>query len=314
VAARPAVEGPDELLDWLARDGPEIEYVRGQLLGELRAWGPAFAMEGGLLSYQVCPYHPAFDFEYWSPDNARAMLRHELGLLGMLTVPAPELWDAIQEWISYKNGPTVLTGRAPHRVHIDWTLAPADDPRALRMLLAGSSSSYQLHRIPDSCTTDDLQERKSPAGVPGVFALQPLFLADPWRWWAAALLTKGKPLFLPFGSWRSGLTAAKEAEQKRSLPAGRRDPRKDRVALSQVNKVRSQEAEARRCRLLTLARRLWPRVAAGAAGQVGRPAHRRRLGELLAAEIGVRPSERDLRWLLRSLHMDGGLAEDLSGK
>jgi hypothetical protein len=123
-----------------------------------------------------------------------------------------------------------------------------------------------------------------------------LLLLPPDQWPAYCRNTGGLPLFRAFGTWRRVLAGEDERAPEPPAP-----PSPGRRALDAHNHRKQAAALEEHARLLPLARALWPRVLEEAAtGRRGRPAHRRRLGQLLAAQ-GEAVSRRQLEALVAHL-------------
>src|SRR5580704_3882569 len=76
--------------------------------------------------------------------------------------------------------------------------------RRLRHVLR--SGAYPVGRLPLQVTRfAEGSYDASRNGIPGAFALQPLFLLDPGRWSAYALATRGGRTFDLYGTWRTTL-------------------------------------------------------------------------------------------------------------
>jgi hypothetical protein len=120
-------------------------------------------------------------------------------------------------------------------------------------------------------------------------------LYDAWQWWYYHVQTMHQPLYVPFGRWRQQL-----AKPSKPDPFARPPARK--LALLRGNQRRRKTAAVRTDNLLGLARPLWARIQAEAGPRRrGRPAHRKRLSELLLAEHGIEISAWQLRQVLAAL-------------
>ncbi len=136
-------------------------------------------------------------------------------------------------------------------------------------------------------------------GVPGVLALQPLYMFDNdgLRDYVAAMT--GIHLYDRFGSWR--VSKPVEPPNLANLQSRQHQASTHRQ-LQSHNDQRQQEAADKRVALLEVARTRWPQVQQQAQKkQRGRPAYRQVLAEMLQ-QHGVQASDRDVRWLLRMLN------------
>jgi hypothetical protein len=181
-----------------------------------------------------------------------------------------------------------------------WLPLPADNPAALRVALAGSSTRYAVSKLglpPGWFGAGDGSHK----GIPGALSWQPTFLFDDRMWFAYAEAVKGQPLYRPFGSWRESMASAAAVRSSTDRTFARAQAtRFGRASQQKGNRRRSREARDRRAELLAVARELWPQVVAETGRGRGRPAHRKRLAELLDGR-GVKVSRRDLDWLMQEV-------------
>jgi hypothetical protein len=103
------------------------------------------------------------------------------------------------------------------------------------------------------------------------------------------------PLHVPFGGWREQL-----AKPVKPDPFARPPARK--IALQRSNQRRKKTAAVKTDNLLELARPLWAQIHAEAGPRRrGRPAHRKRLRELLLAEHDIEVTAWQLQQVLAAL-------------
>jgi hypothetical protein len=177
----------------------------------------------------------------------------------------------------------------------------------LRLFLAGSTADYPVANL-DWHAGGLIEGRLAHNGVRGALALEPNFMMDEVQWWSYAEATRGLPLYVPFGTWRDGIGAAKSnrAKQRQTavlLPSpARRAADRRKEALKNANAQRKQLARQELDRLLEIARPLLPQALAEQSGRRGRPAYRARLKQLLAGQ-GCAVSDYRLKQLMRELNV-----------
>jgi hypothetical protein len=176
-----------------------------------------------------------------------------------------------------------------YAVGVEIDEAPADDPQALRRLLAGTPYRPGPNR---PVGQSNKLHHPSEQGLSGALRLVPWFLVDEskWdfggQWWSHYEATRGSRLFSAFGSWREGPSArGKEAAEARRL-----EPLK---AHNQWNRRR---ARRRREELLAEARDLYADLVERSVRKPGHKALRKAMtrNDCIA-------SERDARWLVKAL-------------
>jgi len=162
--------------------------------------------------------------------------------------------------------------------------------------LAGSSADYPVGNLEIHAGGKEGWHLSN--GVRGAFALQPHFMMDKVQWWSYAEATRGLPLYVPFGTWRTAIGKAKKTRS--ATLANRRKAYNQVRGLGIANANRRQTAKADLESLVEVARPLLKRALAECSGKRGRPAHRARLKDLLAQE-GYSVSDHQLKKLMSML-------------
>jgi hypothetical protein len=250
----------------------EVRLVRKFWLeGPLRHLIAACGIEGGIWSFLVEPYLNRRDYADGEPEY-----RFELNVIGATAKDGNHLRRPI------------VTLHDFYAVTVAIDEAPADDPQALRRLLAGTPYKPSPNRPVGH--SNELHH-SSEQGLSGALRLVPWFLVDEskWiggQWWSAYEATRDSRLFSAFGSWREGPSArGKEAAEAR-----RREPLK---AHNQWNRRR---ARRRREELLAEARGIFADLAERSVRKPGHAALR-----MAMTRNNCIVSERDARWLVKEL-------------
>ncbi|MCY2990908.1 MAG: hypothetical protein NTY19_23985 [Planctomycetota bacterium] len=267
-----------------------IYYVHDEIKKQLRDKIARLQLKGGILTYQLGPDRSS---------DERLGFSHRLGLLGEITFESQAAEDAYFGGMSPDEAQLYVCGRW---LRAEFIAVPTTTPQALRFLLAGSSVNYPVERLGYKCnlgSTATPERGVLHDGVPGVLALQPLYLLDDNRLHTYAAAMTGIHLYDRFGSWR--VSKPVEPPSLANLrPRQHRASRRRR--LQTHNDQRQQQAADKRAAQLEIARTLWPQVQQQAARQQrGRPPYRQVLTQLLQQQ-GVQASDRDVRWLLQMLN------------
>jgi len=269
----------------------DIDSVRRYFGEKLRALAAKLGIEGGLLTYQVGP--AIADVGEHLSEQVESF-RHQLNLLGEVEFRSDRhrqevytklgIGDPDANWIVMWQSREVCWT-------IDSVVMPADDPQTLRILLAGSAARYQPRFPVDVAGTRLFREKSVRDGIPGAFAMEPLFMLDRARWYDYMMATRGLRMYDTFGSWREAL---KDDDGDEPILTG-----KERI-MRKLNITKQVAATARRRTLLAVAQPLWNQVMKSTPSGRGRPAHRRRLADSLR-DAGLDISMRDLKWLVKEL-------------
>jgi hypothetical protein len=293
--------------------GPrKVRAMRSAVTAKLRGFARELGITGGVVTHQISPWNTSSGRRGVAPGLAS--FRHDYALLGEVTFADDGQRDRFESETAYRSDPfggirithTDLAGGSTS-AGVVWSSHPADDPDvdALRLFLVGSPVNYPAGRL-DYHAGGLTEGRIARNGVRGALALQPHFMMDEVQWWSHAEATRGLPLYVPFGTWRSAIGQAKARRDERRraavlLPssariiAGRR-----RQVLKKANANRKRQARQELDRLLEVARPLLKQATAGQPGRRGRPAHRARLKGLLEQQ-GFTVSEHRLKQLAREL-------------
>jgi hypothetical protein len=131
-------------------------------------------------------------------------------------------------------------------------------------------------------------------------------MMDEVQWWSYAEATRGLPLYVPFGTWRTAISEMKSKWREHRqrallLPSPqRKSASRRRKGLKTANDQRRQQAREALAKLVEIARPLLRQAMAEVSSRRGRPAHRARLKELLK-EQGCTVSEHHLKQLVKEL-------------
>jgi hypothetical protein len=309
---------PDWEERWCGRfgyylQGPRrVRAMRSAVTAKLRLFARYLGITGGIITHQMSP---------WKTGDGRrgvaaglASFRHDYALLGEVTFADEGQADEFREVTVYRTLPFGGIRIRHPGLHdgytttgIIWSFHRADDPQldALRLFLVGSSVDYPVAKLEwhvGGLTSGHLTR----AGIHGALALQPHFMMDEVQWWSYAEATRGLPLYVPFGTWRSAIGEAKRkrAERRKAavmLPSpARKAASRRRKGLKQANAQRKRQARENLDRLLEVARPLFKQVIAEKTRSRGRPAYRTRLKELLEVQ-GWTVSEHHLKQIVREL-------------
>jgi hypothetical protein len=309
---------PDWDERWCGRTGyhlqgpRKVRAMRSAVASRLRRLARRLGVSGGVITHQIGPWRTG-DYRR-GVGPGLASFQHDFALLGEVTFRAPDEAERFRDETAYRTRPYgYLRITHPDLAEcyqspgILWSFHPGDDPDvdALRLFLAGSSADYPVGRL-EWHAGGMTEGRPARNGVRGALALQPHFMMDEVQWWSYAEATRGLPLYIPFGTWRTGIGKEKcnQAERRRALvmlpsPARRAAGRR-RQTLKSANARRKREAREELDRLLEVARPLLKQAVAEQPAGRGRPAHRARLKELLEQQ-GCTVSEHRLKQLVREL-------------
>jgi hypothetical protein len=232
----------------------------------------ACGVEGGIWTFQVEPFLNRRDDEDGEPQY-----RFELNVIGETARDG-----------NYRRRPIVGLDHI-FAVAVEIDEAPADDPQALRRLLAGTPYKPGPNR---PVGQSNKLHHSSEQGLSGALRLVPWFLVDEskWdfggQWWSHYEATRGSRLFSAFGSWREGSSArGKEAAEAR-----RREP------LKAHNQWNQRRAWRRREELLAEARDNYGDLVERSVRKPGHNALRKAM-----TRNNFIVSERDARWLVKAL-------------
>jgi hypothetical protein len=294
--------------------GPrKVRSMRQAVHMKLRQYARELGITGGILTHQISPWRTGDPVYRRGVPSGLPTFRHDYALLGEVTLPTDEEKQRFLDATAYNSSaqgrieltdPDLIGGNI---VLLNWSSHPADDGKTdtLRLFLAGSSLSYPVRKL-EAC--DGRREQVN--RVRGAFALQPNFMMDDVQWWSYAETTRGLPLYVPFGSWRSSIHEVKEKQkaQKKMItlpvPARQRKAASARgKALKAANVKRQQGAQDEVARLVAIARPLLQGLMANKAGKRGRPAYRSGLKHLLEAN-GYSVSMRQLKQVMARLRDD----------
>jgi hypothetical protein len=287
----------------------EVQDVRRRVGALLRDHAVSLGLTGGLLAHQVGPDQAPAHL----PDGGLGRIdtyRHELSVLGHVVLNDPEAHRAFLRRMGL-GGPTPTLMVGGRQLRVQWWLLP-DLPQgasALRNLLGGSSTNFPVEKTCLQVTPSAGGGNPSADGIPGAFALQPLFMLDPARWVALETATRGARMYDLFGDWRTQRRMRKPASHRDQFSYG---PPRSQRPLFAANGKRVMKRVKRIDRLFLLVRDRWPGWIAGRPPRPGRPPLYGPLRELLAdvaahatdphtAALCTSVSERDIRRLSRRL-------------
>lgn len=286
-----------------------IYYVHDEIKQQLRDKIARLGLKGGILTYQLGPDKGGDNFLGFS---------HRLGLLGEITFDSQldqDVYFRLLEHIALKRELVHVCGW--WRV-AEFRALPTTYPQALRLLLAGSSLNYRLRwlQYKEQFPASDTSERGFLRdGLPGVLALQPLYLFDNTGLHDYVAAMTGIHLYDCFGSWRVSTTETTQPQPVQPPSLANLQSRQHLASrhrrLQTHNDQRQQEAADKRAALLETAKRVWPQVQQRAQQkQRGRPPYRQVLTQLLQQQ-GAQASDRDVRWLLRMLNPPATVTVDI---
>jgi len=272
----------------LQRD--EIALVRRAVGDPLRQLASTIGVSGGIMTYQLGP-----DKLHGCPS-----FRHELAVLGELAIASDAKLEQIKQAIGANGPPCPSLEIGEASLPVRFWLLPADNT-ALRILLAGTSHGYPVYNLYLSATRDQESGfEPSRDGIPGVFALQPLFMLGVEQWKDYAVATKNLRMWDAFGTWKDlPRVVGKIPYISREEWAASRQ----RQPLHRANHAKHSKAEHKQAMLFQVAEPLWRQLQEkriGSTSHRGRPAEARLLRELLS-RAGVDVSDWELRELMKSL-------------
>jgi hypothetical protein len=265
-----------------------MEQQRLLLSGSLRQFVADLGMRDGLLTHRVSPA---------LTRDGQYSYRHEFVALGTVNLRTKQAMAEFRDSSGIDGSPIEFQTEEGIQKGISSQVLvaalPASHPQALRYFLFGTSTGYPLDRLPLITREDALQNRPCRwllhgrlaygqwlhDGLPGAFAVTPLFLFDPVQWRCYLARTAGLPLYRCFGNWR------------RSVKHPSRGGSHART-IGRVSKLQK------------LARCLWPEVQASAKTNArGRPAYGAALSAAFTTK-GIALSRREVTELLRWLRRD----------
>ena len=286
--------------------------MRSAVTALYRRFARELGITGGIITHQISPWRTAhYRTTVWP---GLASFRHDYALLGEITFGDQDQAERFRDQTAYRTLPFgAIDIKQPDLADcyrspgIVWSSHPADDPHvdALRLFLAGSAADYPVGNL-EYHAGGLAGGRLARNGVRGALALQPHFMMDEVQWWSYAEATRGLPLYVPFGTWRTAIgdVKARRDERRRAavlLPSpARKVAGRQRQGLKSANANRKRQAREELDRLLEVARPLSKQAVAEQSGRRGRPAHRARLKELLERQ-GFSVSEHRLKQLVREL-------------
>jgi hypothetical protein len=134
-------------------------------------------------------------------------------------------------------------------------------------------------------------------------AWPPIYLYDPEQWGNYAAQTWRRPLYVPCGAWRKMLAEPAPAKPASVNPVCSPPTSPRLIALWRGTRRRQHDRDANHQKLFKIAKPIWAAMLAEPGPPArGRPAHKRRLVELLA-ERGIHVSGRPLRRLMAALKL-----------
>ena len=285
----------------------------------LRQYARILGIQGGIITHQVSPWKTGYPVIRAGVPRDLPTFRHDYAMLGEVTFNSDEERERFQELTNhqYRCGHISLPDRdlrCGNHIFLDWSIHPADDPKidAFRLFLAGSSMSYPVHNLDTHGGRREEVNR-----VHGAFALQPNFMMNEVQWWSYEEATRGLPLYVPFGTWRTAINEAKKARLARRKAAKQLPSPSSKAAwnrgqaLKAANIQRKQDAQDSLESLVEVARPLFAQLIVEQSGNNGRPAHRERLKQLLA-DKGYPLSVHKMKKLMSTLREERGQLTVLS--
>src|SRR5262249_50122731 len=138
----------------------------------------------GLLTYQAGPAIGELRHDYGGQVDS---FRHQLNLLGEVTIRTERRREQLYGTLGIDNPDAdwVVLWESPEKIKwtVDSVVMPADDPQALRLLLAGSSPRFcPSPEIGVGGTNLFRTKVMEKDGIPGAISLEPLFMLDRGRW------------------------------------------------------------------------------------------------------------------------------------
>jgi hypothetical protein len=267
-------------------------WMRNKFGRPLRQMARRVGIRDGLLAHQFGPE------DSFAQGSARVSLG--LNLVGMVSCDSDKKANKFRQAVGITEGKEVRLDVDGHDIPVTWLIMPADDPRALRFFLAGSSVSYPVSSL-DMEAVPPLIRKPMKNGVPGVLEAPAAFLMDIWDWDNVIGMQQRKWLYRCFGRWRAGSSQSQQSGRKVAETSAKaeRSRRRRCQVLQRFNETRRSNVEERRAELLEAAKSVWSDVAEHRQTRPGRPSPVKKLREVLERRRSV--STRDLRWLTRAL-------------